>query len=198
MTAPSNPITQLLAAIGEGDASAREKLWSLIYDELRRLAQRQMVGERRDCTLQPTALVHEVFLRLMGGEHTQWANRRHFFKVAAQAMRHIRIDDARQRGRLKRGGGQKPSPLQSAPAIFDQDPSEVLAINEALKNLERTDTRKAEVVMLRYFAGLTVDETAEALGLSPRTVDSDWQFARVWLHRELSRGDTTVGGEQCQ
>ena len=184
---PSSPVTQLLAAVGRGDESVHEKLWALIYDELRRLAQHQMANEAPGRTLQPTALVHEAYLRLVGGdEKIQWANRRHFFGAAAKAMRRIRIDGARKRNRLKRGGGQKPGPLQGEPATFDQDAAEVLAIDEALRKLKQTNPRAAEVVEFRYFAGLTRDETATVLGLSTGTVDNEWRFARAWLRRELS------------
>jgi len=158
----------------------------MIYDELRGLAQRQMAAEAPGRTLQPTALVHEAYLRLIAGnEKAQWANRRHFFAAAAKAMRRIRIDDARKRNRLKRGGGENPRSLQDAPGVFDQDPVEVLAVDEALIKLARTNPRTAEVVNLRYFVGLTGDETAGTMGLSARTVDREWEFARVWLHREL-------------
>ena len=185
-------VTQLLEAVGKGDASAGDKLWSLIYGELHALAQRQLAAEGSGCTLQPTTMVHEAYFRLVGDSDVQWANRRHFFAAAAQAMRRIRIDDARRRRRLKRGGGEHPSPLQEAPAVFDQDPAEILALDEALVKLEQVDGRKAEVVLLRYFAGLTVDETANALGISARTVGYEWRFTRAWLRRELTRGDTAV------
>ncbi|MCK4658823.1 MAG: sigma-70 family RNA polymerase sigma factor [Phycisphaerae bacterium] len=186
---PSKPITRLLAAVGRGDAAAHNKLWALVYDELHRLAQHQMAHEAPGRTLQPTSLVHEAYLRLTADEDLQWANRRHFFATAANAMRRIRVDDARKRNRLKRGGGRQRIPLDEDPPAFDQDPAEVLAINEALEKLKQKDPRKAEVVTLRYFAGLTIDETADALGLSPRSVDSDWRFARAWLRRELTRGE---------
>ncbi|MFH1748120.1 MAG: sigma-70 family RNA polymerase sigma factor [Planctomycetota bacterium] len=179
-------ITQLLAAVGQGDAEARDKLWALIYDELHRVAQHQMADEAPGRTLQTTALVNEAYLRLVGGDNVQWANRRHFFAAAAKAMRHIRVDYARKRNSLKRGAGWRAGLPVEEQGAFDRDADEALVIDEALSKLERTDPRKAEVVMLRYFAGLTVDETAEALELSPRTVDSDWRFARVWLKRELS------------
>ncbi len=185
MTRSDGAVTQLLAAVGRGEAAAAEKLWALIYEELRAIARQQMAREATGGTLQPTALVHEAYLRLTGNADVQWANRRHFFGAAAKAMHRIRIDDARRRGRAKRGGGRRPGALVEGPAIFDQDPAEVLAVDEALKKLEQEDPRKAEVVMLRYFAGLSVEETAEALGMSARTVKNDWQFARTWLHREL-------------
>jgi len=187
-TPPANPITQLLAAAGRGDTGAPEKLWAAIYEELRRIAGGQMRAEAPGRTLQPTALVHEAYLRLTGDPQFNWANRRHFFAAAAQAMRRIRIDDARSRNRLKRGGDQpagERQPVDSVAAVFDQDPAEVLAIDEALAKLAEADPRKAEVVNLRYFTGLTVDETAEALGVSPRTVDNEWKLARAWLYREL-------------
>ena len=188
----SSQLTQLLVAAGDGDAEAQGELWSIIYDELRAMAQRQMAAEAAGHTLQPTALVHEAFFRLFGGDEPQWASRRHFFGAAAKAMRDIRVDDARRRNRLKRGGGERPGALVDEPAWFDGDPAEVLAVHEALDKLEQQDPRKAEVAMLRYFAGLTVAECAGALGVSARTVDNDWSFARVWLHRELSKGDTTL------
>jgi RNA polymerase sigma factor (TIGR02999 family) len=186
------PVTQLLVAASQGDTRAGSRLWTVVYDELRRLAQRQLANEGRDCTLESTALIHEAFLRLVGEEPVEWASRRHFFAAAARAMRHIRIDDARKRGRIKRGGDQQAQALRDELAVFDNDPMEVLAVDEALKKLEEVAPRQAEVVMLRYFAGLSVDETAQALGVSPRTVDYEWRFARAWLHRELGRGDTKV------
>jgi RNA polymerase sigma factor (TIGR02999 family) len=191
------PVTQLLAAVAQGDAGAREKLWSAIYAELRRIAQIQVRAEAPGHTLQPTALVHEAYLRLTADPQFNWANRRHFFAAAALAMRRIRIDDARSRKRLKRGGGRKAEALDESSiphpqkgrgtpgGVFEQDPAEVLAIDEALTKLEEADPRKAEVVNLRYFAGLTVDETAETLGVSPRTVDNEWKLARAWLYRAL-------------
>ncbi len=188
----SEPVTQLLVAAGQGDARASSRLWSVVYDELRRLAQRQLANEGPDCAFESTSLIHEAFLRLVGDEPVEWANRRHFFAAAAQAMRHIRIDDARKRGRIKRGGARAAQPISDELASFDNDPTEVLAVDEALKKLEQAAPRQAEVVLLRYFAGLSVDETAEALGVSPRTVDYAWRLARAWLHRELGRGDSKV------
>ena len=178
MASPTeNPLTELLAAVSNGDPAAQGELWSVIYGELRRVAQQQMAGEAPGHTLQPTALVHEAYFRLFGDNKVQWANRRHFFSAAAEAMRRIRVDDARRRGRLKRGGGERPGAMLDAPPVFDQDPTEMLVVDEALSGLEQTDTRKAQVVKLRYFAGLTVDECAAALEVSPRTVVKDWAFA---------------------
>ncbi|MBU0616397.1 MAG: sigma-70 family RNA polymerase sigma factor [Planctomycetes bacterium] len=194
MAAPNpEPVTQLLVAAGRGDARASSRLWTVVYEELRQLARRQLANEGPDCTFESTTLIHEAFLRLVGDEPVEWANRRHFFAAAARAMRHIRIDDARKRGRIKRGGDRQARPVDDELAIFDNDPMEVLAVDEALKKLEKVAPRQAEVVMLRYFAGLSIDETAQALEVSPRTVDYEWRFARAWLHRELSRGDTKAG-----
>jgi RNA polymerase sigma factor (TIGR02999 family) len=192
MAPPETPLTQLLVAAGAGESSAHEKLWSAVYDELHRLASQQMAAEAAGRTLQPTALVHEAYLRLIGDGDASWASRRHFFAAAAKAMRRIRLDDARRRNRLKRGGGRQREPLGDRPALFDDDPADVLAVDEALRRLEQMDPRKTEVVNLRYFAGLTVDETAQAMGLGPRTVDKEWRLARAWLYRELTRGDTTA------
>ena len=194
MAAPNpEPVTQLLVAAGRGDARASSRLWTVVYEELRQLARRQLASEGPDCTFESTTLIHEAFLRLVGDEPVEWANRRHFFAAAARAMRHIRIDDARKRGRIKRGGDRQARPVNDELAIFDNDPMEVLAVDEALKKLEKVAPRQAEIVMLRYFAGLSIDETAQALEVSPRTVDYEWRFARAWLHRELSRGDTKTG-----
>lgn len=160
---------------------------------MRGLAKRQLAAEAPGHARQATSLVNEAYLRLTAGENVQWSNRRHFFGAAAQAMRRIRVDDARKRGRVKHGGGQKRRPLEEAPGVCDQAPAMVLALSEALDRLERRDARKAEVVMLRYFGGLSIDECANALGVAPRTVDSDWRMARAWLHREISKGDTAAG-----
>ncbi len=200
-------ITQLLDAVGRGEGDAVDRLWALIYEELRGLARHQMAAEPPGKTLQPTALVHEAYLRLFGDSGGSFANRKHFFAAAARAMRCIRTDDARRRNRQKRGGdggvrseGTGPGgcsasdlgrvhsaarlPVEDV-AAFDQDPAELLAVDEALGRLEREDPRKAKVVEMRYFVGLTIEETAEVLDVSPRTVDSDWRFARAWLHDAL-------------
>jgi RNA polymerase sigma factor (TIGR02999 family) len=188
----NNPITALLTAASAGDMGAGRRLWSVIYDELRRLARRQMANEGQRSALSPTALVHEAYFRLFEGSDVEWKDRQHFFGAAARAMRQVRIDDARTKNRLKRGGGAQPGPLSDGSLAFDQDPSELLAVDEALNQLEQRDQRKAEVVMLRYFVGFTIDETATALGISPRLVDKEWKLARAWLHRELSKGDTAA------
>lgn len=194
MTEPvATGLTALLSAAAEGDADAARNLWALIYDELRAVARRQLAQEAPGHTLQPTALVHEAYMRLLGG-NGRFENRRHFFAAAANAMRQIRIDDARRRGRLKRGGdNHRPGSLEEAPAVFDQNPIEVLAVDEAITRLRAAYPRAAEVVVLRYFTGLSIDETAEALEMAPRSVDNDWKFAKAWLQRELGKGDTAPG-----
>jgi len=193
MASPTHsPVTRILASIANGDDTAQERLWALVYDELRLMARQQMAGEAPGHVLQPTALVHQAYFRLFGGENGQFESRRHFFAAAARAMRQILIEDARTRGRLKRGGGIRPRQLDDGIHAPGQDPTELLAVHEALERLEKEDARKGDVVNMRYFTGLTVKETAEALGVSERTVNLEWRFARAWLHRELSKGDTGV------
>jgi len=191
----SKPITELLAATGRGDDRARQELWSLVYDELHRIAQQQLKYEPPGRTLQPTSLVNEVYLRLAGDEHVDWANRQHFYAIAAKIMRCIRVDSARRRKRLKRGGGRQVTSLDgspdhspdgaSLPCWPDDDPERMLALEEALARLEQIDPRKAELVTLRFHGGMTREQIAERLGIAPRTVDQEWYFARAWLHREL-------------
>lgn len=189
---PSGPVTQLLHAAGRGDAAAVSRLWSTVYDELRRLAQGQLNREGPVCSMQTTSLVNEAYLRLVGDGHIDWSNRRHFFGAAAEAMRRILVDDARRRRGLKHGGGRKREPLLEDPSALGEDPALTLAVDQAVQKLKAADRRKYEVVLLRYFSGLSVDETAAALEVSPRTVDSEWRFAKAWLHRELSKGDTAA------
>ena len=188
---PASSVTRLLEAAAQGDATARSKLWSSVYEELRSVARAQLIREGPGCALQATSLIGEVYVRLIGDDHVEWDNRRHFFAAAAEAVRRILVDDARRRGRLKRGGGQPTVPLPEGLPAPELDLTRVLAIHEALEKLEQIDPRRAEVVMLRYFSGLNVDETAAALGVSARTVDTWWRFAKAWLHRELSKGDST-------
>jgi len=179
-------ITSLLSAASNGDAEATERLWRAVYDELHRIAGARLAREGRRGDLQTTVLVQEAYLRLVGHEGaTTPANRRHFFAAAANAMRQFLVDDARKRGRLKRGGGRRPRLLREASAAVDCDPAEVLALDEALAMLRAYDARKADIVELRYFAGLSIDEVAEVLEISPRLVDQEWRFAKAWLHRRL-------------
>ena len=182
-----NPITQLLVAAGVGDAVAQNQVWATVYDELHRLAHAQLRAERAGNGLQTTLLVHEAYLRLVGAVPVDWHSRGHFFSAAANAMRRIRVDYARSRRSRKRGGGRPRAGLPEETAAFDDDPETLLAVDEALVRLAQHDGRKAEIVTLRFFGGLSVDETAEALGIAPRTVDSEWRFARAWLYRELSK-----------
>jgi RNA polymerase sigma factor (TIGR02999 family) len=191
---PTGPITQLLDAAAQGDAAVLNRLWSAVYEEVHCLARAQLAQEGSGCPLQPTLLVNEAYLRLIGDGQVEWTSRRHFFGAAATAMRRILVDDARLRGRLKRGSGKTPGPLPEEAPGPNEDPAMLLAISDALEKLEQDDPTRAEIVMLRYFAGLSIDETAAAMGVAPRTVDTGWRFARAWLHRELSKGDSTWCG----
>jgi RNA polymerase sigma factor (TIGR02999 family) len=179
-------VTRILSQIESGDPSAAEQLLPLVYDELRKLAAARMAAESPDHTLQATALVHEAYLRLVDGEHRkQWDSRGHFFAAAAEAMRRILVDSARRRQSVKRGGGRLQESLDEAVLVAPEAPSELLALDEALSRLEANDPRAAELIKLRYFAGLTIPDVAEALGVSPRTADDIWAYARAWLFREL-------------
>jgi RNA polymerase sigma factor (TIGR02999 family) len=180
----TSPITELLHAVGRGEAGARDQLWRAVYDEIHRLAGGQLSRSLPGRGVGTTTLVHEAYLRLFGKDSIAWAGRRHFFAAAARAMRCILVDHARHRARLKRGGGRTPIPPTRPDA--PQSTIDLLALDEALTNLERCDPRKAEVVMLRFFSGLSIEETARAMGLSVRTVSSEWRFARAWLHRAMS------------
>lgn len=183
-------VTRILTAIERGNAQATDELLPLVYEELRRLARRQMAAEPPGQTLQPTALVHEAYLRLVGGEDLRWKSRAHFFAAAAQAMRRILVERARKRGALKRGGGRARVSFEHVEAAWDDIPSErILALDAALRRLEHQDPRKAQLVMLRFFTGLTIEETAQGLGVSPATVTREWQFAKVWLYREMTRDE---------
>lgn len=180
-------LTSLLAAVGNGDAGAADRLIRLVYDELHRVAHIRVAREGRNRDLQTTLLVQEAYLRLLGDDGAALPqNRRQFFAFAANAMRQYLVDDARKRGRIKRGGGRPAAELSQTIAGFDHDPAEILAVDDALQKLKLRDPQKAKIVELRYFTGLSVDETAEVLGISPRQVDKEWHFARAWLHRELS------------
>ena len=184
-------ITNLLKAWGRGEAQALEQLTPLVYDQLLRLARRQMRTEREGHTLQSTALVHEAYLRLVQVADVDWKDRVHFFAVAAQMMRRILVDVARARATTKRGGGQTrvdhedSSGLEGLPAFSTERAADICALDDALASLARIDPRRAHVVELRFFAGLTIDETAAVMNISPQTVMRDWNFARAWLMREL-------------
>ena len=183
-------VTRLLERAHGGDPHAAAELLPLVYDELRKLARKRMGAEREGGvgqTLQPTALVHEAYLRLVGESEVRWSGRGHFFGAAALAMRRILVDRARQRQSLKRGGGEPAVPLELDPAIGPEEPppDAMLALDEALDRLAPFGQRRVDVVMLRYFAGLSVEETALSLGVSEATVKNEWRFARAWLKREL-------------
>jgi len=182
-------VTQILAAIEQGQAQATEQLLPLVYDELRRLAARKLAAEKPGQTLQATALVHEAYLRLIGAETSQsWNSRGHFFAATAEAMRRILINRARDRGTLKRGGNWRRVDFDAITDPLATSDAELLDLNEALERLGRDFPQAAQVVQLRFFAGLTLDEAASALGISPRTADRQWAFARAWLLRALSAG----------
>src|SRR6266571_4964769 len=185
-SAPTHEVTRLLHAWGLGDESALERLMPLVYNELHRLAHRYMAGEQPGQTLQTTALVHEVYLRLVDANDIDWQNRAHFFGLCARLMRRILIDFARSRKYKKRGGHFPHIELEEAATVSAVVGSELLAVDEALKQLAVVDARKSDVVELRFFGGLTVEETATALGVSEETVMRDWKLAKAWLLRELS------------
>jgi RNA polymerase sigma factor (TIGR02999 family) len=192
---PRGALTQILEDLRHGDLAGRERLVAVVYEDLRELATGQLRRERAGHTLQPTALVHEAFLRLFGGDAT-WENRSHFFGAAAEAMRRILVDYARRRQALKRGGGVAPVELGDDAAETDAEASTVLAVDEALSGLAAHDDRKRKLVELRYFAGLTMEEAAETLGISLATAKRDWTFAKAWLFRELGERGASVSLEE--
>jgi RNA polymerase sigma factor (TIGR02999 family) len=179
-------VTQLLLAWNEGDERALEKLLPLVYNELRRLAKRRMRLERPDHTLQTTALINEAYLRLVDVHNVHWQNRTHFFALCARLMRRILVDYARTRHYAKRGGGARPISLDQPLPVAPQRLPDLVAVDDALRAFAEVDARKAQVVELRFFGGLTAEETAEVLKVSPETVRRDWRLAKVWLLRELS------------
>jgi RNA polymerase sigma factor (TIGR02999 family) len=183
-------VTRILEAIDQGDPQAAAQLLPLVYDELRKLAAAKLAHEKPGQTLDATGLVHEAYLRLVGGGRSAseaFANRRHFLAAAAEAMRRILVDRARQRKCLKRGGDRKRLRLDQLHLEAEQTPAEFLALHEALERLEAKDQRKAALVKLRFFAGLSNEQAAEALGISPSTADNDWAYARAWLRVELKK-----------
>ncbi|MDQ5845517.1 MAG: sigma-70 family RNA polymerase sigma factor [Acidobacteriota bacterium] len=185
MTVRAEDLTGLLIEWREGDPSALEKLTPLVYDELRRIAHRYMQRERNGHTLQTTALVNEAYLRLAGQQKIQWQSRAHFFAVSAQVMRHILIDHARRRHYAKRGGEASQVQLEDTAAMSQQRAAELVALDDALDELANLDPRKARVVELRYFGGLSLEETAEVLEISVMTVRRDWRAAKAWLFRRM-------------
>jgi RNA polymerase sigma factor (TIGR02999 family) len=189
MTTPPQEVTQILDAIAGGDRHAAEQLLPLVYGELRKLAKAQMDQEAAAHTLQPTALVHEAYLRLVGdgsGAELKWDSRGHFFAAAARAMRHILVERARRRGRIKHGGDRGRQALDDELASFEPKDLDMVALDDALTRLEAHNDQVCQVVMLRYFAGLGVEETAKALGIGTTTVKAQWNYARAWLHRQMA------------
>ena len=185
--ASSSEVTELLRQWGDGRADALDRLLPLIHGELRRLAASYMRRERPDHTLQPTALVNEAFLKLVDQKAVRWQNRAHFMGIAAQAMRRILVDHARAHASGKRGAGERPVPLDEAVVFAEMPNADVLALDEALTRLAAFDPQQSRVVELRFFGGLTLEETAEALHISPATVGREWTLARAWLYAELQR-----------
>ena len=184
-------ITQLLAAWRDGNQAALDDLYPLVYDELHRLARRYMSRERKGHTLQTTALINEAYVRLVDQRNVQWANRSHFFAISAQIMRRILIDHARRQTYAKRGGGARQVSLEETAIVIQDDLSEFVRLDEALKSLAELDPRRSQVVELKYFGGLNNDEIAGVLKISKNTVIRDWNMARAWLYRQLAGGAAT-------
>ncbi len=183
----SKQVSELLANWNKGNAEAREALMPLVYNELRKLAASHLRRERNDHTLQPTALVYEVYLRLAEQKNVQWHDKSHFFGVTAQLMRRILVDHARSHMADKRGGGLPKVSLNEAIAMSRERPAELLALDESLTQLGSTDPQQGQIVELRVFAGFTIEQTAEVLGISPATVKRDWSLAKAWLMREIDK-----------
>ena len=181
-------VTQMLKEWSDGDQAVLDKLMPLVYEELRRMAARSLRKERQGHTLQTTALIHEAYLKLIDQRDPRWQNRAHFFAIAAQAMRRILVDYARERHREKRGGSAENLPIEEADLVVSNEKGvDLVALDEALTRLAKFDERQARVVELRYFSGLDIDETAEVLGISNATVRRDWNIAKAWLRREISK-----------
>lgn len=181
--------TQILAALSLGDRSGTDRLIELVYDDFRQLAGKYLAAETRSNTLQPTAVVHEAFLKLVDQEDVDWRGRSHFFAVGATAMRHILVDNARSKGAIKRGADRKKVAINEEMKISIDSVEDILAIDEALEKLATIDQQRARIVELRFFGGMTNDEVAEAMGVSKRTIQKQWAGTRVWLRAELSGPD---------
>ena len=186
-------ITELLVGYGRGDKEALDKLMPIVYNELRQQAARYLRREQQGHTLQTTALIHEAYVRLVDQRNVQWQNRAHFFGIAAQMMRRILVDHARGKRRAKRGGSDVKVSLADVAIPVKETDLDVVALDEALTRLAEIDEQQSRVVELRFFSGLTVEETAEVMHISPATVKRDWSMAKAWLHRELS-GETSAPG----
>jgi RNA polymerase sigma factor (TIGR02999 family) len=179
------PVTELLCAAQAGDAAAAERLMAVVYEQLHQLARARMAQLPPGQTLQPTALVHEAYLRLIDKSDIPWQSRQHFFFAAARAMRDILVEQARRKAGPVRGGGRRREELNEACAVVEPPGEDVLGVHEALEDLEKQDSLKAKIVLLRYFSGMTTDETAEVLGLSASTLDRKWRYIRAWLLERL-------------
>jgi RNA polymerase sigma-70 factor, ECF subfamily len=188
-TSSKQEITQLLVEWSNGDKAAFDKLMPLVYDELRRMAHHYMQGEYGSHTLQTTALIHEAYIRLVDYQNMQGQHRAQFFALAAKVIRRILLDHAKSNDRIKRGGGMKKIQLDEAATLSTERSRELIVLDDAMKSLEEIDPRKSEVVELLYFGGLTQEETADLLGISPTTVRRDWNLAKSWLRREISKSD---------
>jgi len=182
-------VTRILTAIEHGDVQAVNELLPLVYEELRRLAAQKMSQERPGQTLQATALVHEAYIRLVGSEDRNWSGRAHFFAAATEAMRRILIENARRKQRLKRSVAQQRVDIKDAYIALEEPSEDIVALDEALAKLAAEDSKKAELVKLRYFAGLTIEQAAQMLGISRATADRYWSYARAWLFHEINKGD---------
>ncbi len=189
MTLGPDNITELLRVAGEGDSQAARDLLHIVYDELRTLAKSWMANAPPGQTLQPTALVHEAFMRLVGRDQKGWENRGHFFFAASRAMRDILVENARAKGRIKRGGGRRRIDLDNLAVAVDAPGEELLVLDDALKQMETQYPWEHRIVMLRFFSGLTNEETAQAMNTPLRTIERDWRFARAWLHGALQTTD---------
>jgi RNA polymerase sigma factor (TIGR02999 family) len=189
MTPSPNNVTQMLHDWSNGDREVVDKLIPVVYDELRRQAARYLRRERPGHTLQTTALIHEAYIRLIDQKNVRWQNRAHFYAISAQLMRRILVDHARSRQAAKRGGNDIKLPLEEAMVASDEREVDVVALDEALERLAVIDPQQSRVVELKFFSGLSVEETAEVLGVSPRTVKRDWNVAKAWLRREISEGE---------
>ena len=194
MQAQAGQITGLLAIWRQGDRGALEQLLPLIRAELHKLARRHLGRERKNHTMQPSSLVQEAFARLLPGADAGWRNRAHFFGAASQVMRHVLVDYAREKRRLKRGAAAVHIPVDAAVLLSPQQVEQIVAVDMALQRLARADERKSRVFEMRFFGGMSVEETAEVLGVAPNTVIRDWNFARAWLRRELNGAGTADGG----
>jgi len=192
MDSDPQSVTQLLIEWRKGDETALDRLIPLVYDEMRRLARYYMRRERLGHTLQTTALINEAYIRLVDHKGMRWQNRAHFYAVAAQAMRRILVDNARSRHYAKRGGGAQMVELDEAAIVAQQQAAEMVALDDALNDLTALDPRQSKTVELRYFGGMSVEETAEALGVSPVTVMRDWRAAKAWLLRSLSAAEPVI------